>query len=156
MWGLLLRGIRVGPLLSPVCVLFPQRKAERTQREARPKNSGVMLKLTTLFQKRMVELNRPGARTLVKVEGDKNQKKDFRRIVIEEILQEKIQLAPREEVGYSLEEEKILLEKESETASAPTGDEDEAPAGSEIYGSDLKKIKEQRIKELAQLLNPKK
>ena len=120
------------------------------------RESGGKFKLTTLFQKRMVELNRPGARTLVKVEGDKNQKKDFRRIVIEEILQEKIQLAPREEVGYSLEEEKILLEKESETASAPTGDEDEAPAGSEVYGSDLKKIKEQRIKELAQLLNPKK
>jgi hypothetical protein len=34
----------------------------------------------------------------------------------------------------------------------PAGKEENA----EIYGSDIKKIKEQRIKELAQLLNPKK
>ena len=117
---------------------------------------GGKFKLTTLFQKRMVELNRPGARTLVKVEGDKDQKKDFRRIVTQEILQEKIQLAPREEVGYTLEEEKLLLDKENEAAASANNDEEEAPSGSEVYGSDLKKIKEQRIKELAQLLNPKK
>ena len=117
---------------------------------------GGKFKLTSLFYKRMVELNRPGARTLVKVESDKDQKKDFRRVVVEEILQEKIQLAPREEVGYSLEEEKLLLDKENEPSGSSSGDEDEGPAGSEVYGSDLKKIKEQRIKELAQLLNPKK
>ena len=111
---------------------------------------GGKFKLTTLFQKRMVELNRPGARTLVKIEGDRN---DLRRLVIEEILQEKIQLAPREEVGYTLEEQKVLIEKESESTDP---DPDESSTKSEVYGSDIKKIKEQRIKELAQLLNPKK
>ena len=39
-----------------------------------------------------------------------------------------------------------------ESTAAHSGKEDNA----EIYGSDIKKIKEQRIKELAQLLNPKK
>lgn len=111
---------------------------------------GGKFKLTTLFQKRMVELNRPGARTLVKIEGDR---KDLRRLVIEEILQEKIQLAPREEVGYTLEEEKVLIEKENESTDP---DQDEPSKSPEVYGSDIKKIKEQRIKELAQLLNPKK
>ena len=111
---------------------------------------GGKFKLTTLFQKRMVELNRPGARTRVKIEGDR---KDLRRLVIEEILQEKIQLAPREEVGYTLEEEKVLIEKENESTDP---DPDEPSKSPEVYGSDIKKIKEQRIKELAQLLNPKK
>lgn len=109
---------------------------------------GGKFKLTTLVQKRIVELNRPGARALVKLEGDR---RDFLRLVVNEILQDKIQLAPREEVGYTLEEEKLLLEKTKE------GPEDEEQTTSpEIYGSDIKKIKEQRIKELAELLNPKK
>ncbi|MBI4583810.1 MAG: hypothetical protein HY717_07285 [Planctomycetes bacterium] len=112
------------------------------------KKVGGKFKLTTLIQKRMVELHRPGAKSLIKIEGDR---RDLRRIVVEEILQEKIQLAPREEVGYSLEEEKELLEKQKITTS-----QEEEPPSPEIYGSDIKKIKEQRIKELAQLLNPKK
>ena len=110
---------------------------------------GGKFKLTTLVQKRMVELHRIGARPLV-VRDD--EKRDLLRLVIEEVLQEKIQLAPREEVGYSLEEEKLLLDKKEE----PVEDEEGGPAGPEIYGSDIKKIKEQRIQELAELLNPNK
>ena len=36
------------------------------------------------------------------------------------------------------------------------GEGDEEGEGTEVYGSDIKKIKEQRIKELAALLNQKK
>ena len=109
---------------------------------------GGKFRLTTLVQKRMVELHRPGARTLVKTDGEM----DLLRITLEEILQDKIQLAPREEVGYSLEEEKLLLLKKE----VPQTDDEEGAPGPEIYGSDIKKIKEQRIKELAELLNPNK
>lgn len=112
------------------------------------KKLGGKFKLTTLVQKRMVELHRPGARAYVPFEGDRP---DLMRIALDEILQDKIQLAPREEVGYSLEEEKLLLEKE-----APPASDDEESSGPEIYGSDIKKIKEQRIRELAELLNPNK
>lgn len=100
---------------------------------------GGKFKLTALIQKRMVELNR-GARPLVKMEGV-----NLRRLVCEEILQDKIQLAPREEVGYTLEEERARIQ-----AGPGVPRSGEEP---EIYGSDIKKIKEQRIKELAQLLN---
>jgi len=103
---------------------------------------GGKFKLTSLIQKRMVELNR-GARPLVKVDA-----RSPRDIVYEEILQDKIQIASRDEVGYSIEEEKARLE----AGAAPDGEGDEP----EIYGSDIKKIKEQRIKELAQLLNDQK
>ncbi len=103
---------------------------------------GGKFKLTSLIQKRMVELNR-GARPLVKVDS-----KNLRDIVYEEILQDKIQIAPREEVGFTFEEEKARLQ--AGVTPALGGDEPE------IYGSDIKKIKEQRIKELAQLLNDQK
>ena len=103
---------------------------------------GGKIKLTSHNQKRMVELNR-GARPLVKADG-----KSLRQIVYEEILQEKIQLVPREEVGYSLEEEAKVVQ-----AGLPAPSTTEEP---EIYGSDIKKIKEQRIKELAELLNDQK
>ena len=55
-----------------------------------------------------------------------------------------------EAVGYELEQEKARIESAAEGEPTP---EEGSP---EIYGSDIKKIKEQRIKELAQLLNPKK
>ena len=106
--------------------------------------------LTTLVQKRMVELHRAGARILVQTDLDKQ---DLLRIVFQEILQDKIQLAPREEVGYSLEEEKILIDK---AKTPPSKEEEETVPSPEIYGSDIKKIKEQRIRELAELLNPDK
>ena len=117
------------------------------------KKIGGKFALTSLIQKRMVELHRPGARTLVKIDD----KRDLLRIVIQEILQDKIQLAPREEVSYSLEEEKRLIDQEHKQQQLLTSEEEEesAPAP-EIYGSDIKKIKEQRIRELAELLNPKK
>ena len=106
--------------------------------EAAIQKVGGKVKLTTLIQKRLVELNR-GARPLVKLDGN-----DVRRLVYQEILQDKIQLAPREEVGYSMEEERARI---SSGLSPLSGEEPE------IYGSEIKKIKEQRIKELAQLLN---
>jgi len=104
---------------------------------------GGKFKLTSLIQKRMVELNR-GARPLVKADG-----KNLRQIVYEEILQDKIMLVPRAEVGYTLEEEGAKV-----AAAIPAGGS--TPEEQEIYGSDIKKIKEQRIKELAQLLNDQK
>jgi len=106
--------------------------------EALIERIGGKFKLTSLLQKRMVELNR-GARPMVKPDG-----LDLRRLVCEEILQGKIALAPREEIGYTIEEERARI---SIPGAALTGEEPE------IYGSDIKKIKEQRIKELAQLLN---
>lgn len=117
--------------------------------EALIKKIGGKFKLTSLIQKRLVELNR-GARPLVKLDmKDKSDQKVLRRIVYEEILQDKIILARREEVGYTLEEEKARLQ----AGFTPLGTNSEEP---EIYGSDIKKIKEQRIKELAQLLNNQK
>ncbi len=110
--------------------------------EALIRKVGGKFKLTSLIQKRLVELNR-GARPLVKLDG-----KDLRQIVYQEILQDKIQLAPRDEVGYTIEEERARIS--AGLTAAPSADEPE------IYGSDIKKIKEQRIKELAQLLNNQK
>jgi DNA-directed RNA polymerase subunit omega len=106
---------------------------------------GGKFSLTTLLQKRMVELNR-GAPPLVKVQGDR---RDLRRIVCQEVLENKIALTDREEVTRGMEEEKARIE--SATVSDAKTDDPQ-----EIYGSDIKKIKEQRIKELSQLLNPKK
>ena len=108
---------------------------------------GGKFRLTTLIQKRLIEINR-GAAPLVKVEEGMS----LRRVVCEEILQGKIELSPRDQVGYSVETEKIAVEAEEVAAPAAEG----ASPDVEIYGSDIKKIKEQRIKELSQLLNPKK
>ena len=99
--------------------------------------------LTSLLQKRLVELNR-GDPPLVRFEDGRP---DNRRVACEEILQGKIQLSPREEIEH-IPEEKKAIEADVEAAAA-SGD-------AEIYGSDIKKIKEQRIKELSQLLNPNK
>lgn len=109
------------------------------------KKVGGKFALTSLLQKRMVELNR-GAPPLVKVEG---HDRSLRRIVCQEILEDKICLAPREPESRTLIEEQARIEA---AAQAPSAKEETG----EIYGSDIKKIKEARIKELAQLLNPKK
>jgi DNA-directed RNA polymerase subunit omega len=98
--------------------------------------------LTSLIQKRLAELNR-GELPLIEVEDDQY---DPRIVVCQEILQGKIALAPLKELEAELEEESPKIEAES-----PPEEEE----GVEIYGSDIKKIKEQRIKELSQLLNPK-
>ncbi|MFQ5653971.1 MAG: DNA-directed RNA polymerase subunit omega [Planctomycetota bacterium] len=101
---------------------------------------GGKLRLTALMQKRMVELKR-GARPLVKLDG----KKDLSTIVVEEILQDKIELAERTPSDTTLIEDVRRIEQAEEKEPEK-----------EIYGSDLKRIKEQRIKELSALLNPTK
>ena len=112
---------------------------------------GGKFKLTALIQKRMAELNR-GALPLVEMENA--QEPDLRSVVIKELLDGKIELAPMEELDHALQE--AIPTEKPEEAEAAEGDGDEEGEGNEIYGSDIKKIKEQRIKELAQLLNQKK
>ena len=114
--------------------------------EALVEKVGGKFALTSLLQKRMVELNR-GAPPLVALADEPEQ--DLRRVACTEILEGKIKLGPREEIEYVQEDEKPIPEPE-----APV--EEKKEESPEIYGSDIKKIKEQRIKELAQLLNPKK
>ena len=100
---------------------------------------GGKLHLTSLMQKRMVELKR-GSRPLVQTEDNK----DLLNIIVQEILQGKIELAPAEECDMSLLDGIKRMRKV------------EGDSEKEIYGSDLKRIKEQRIKELSVLLNPTK
>ena len=116
--------------------------------EALVEKVGGKFALTSLMQKRMVELNR-GARPLVEAEDSE----DLRRLVCREILEEKIKLAPREDVEPIEEPAPTFAEAGAEPEAAPTEEKQESQ---EIYGSDIKRIKEQRIQELAQLLNPKK
>ena len=113
--------------------------------EALIQKVGGKFALTSLLQKRMVELNR-GALPLVRI--DPNEK-NLRRIASQEILEGKILLAATEDQEYAKAPEAPRVSG-GETPAPP------AEEGSEIYGSDIKKIKEQRIKELANLLNPKK
>ena len=112
---------------------------------------GGKFKLTSLIQKRIVELNR-GAPPLVEFED--NDEPSLKQIVIKEILEGKIELAAREELDQALQEAVIADKPEDGEGSEGEGGED--GEGGEVYGSDIKKIKEQRIKELAALLNPKK
>ena len=112
---------------------------------------GGKFRLTSLIQKRIVELNR-GAAPLVEFED--NDEPSLKQIVIKEILEGKIELAEREELDQALQEAVIADKPEDAEGSEGEGDED--GEGTEVYGSDIKKIKEQRIKELAALLNQKK
>ena len=112
---------------------------------------GGKFRLTSLIQKRIVELNR-GSPPLVEFED--NEEPALRDIVIKEILEGKIELAPREELDHALQEAGSTEKPGDADASGGEGDEDDE--GGEVYGSDIKKIKEQRIKELAALLNQKK
>ena len=112
---------------------------------------GGKFKLTSLIQKRIVELNR-GAPPLVEFEN--NDEPPLTQIVIKEILEGKIELAEREELDQALQEAVIADKPEEGEGSGGEGDEE--GEGTEVYGSDIKKIKEQRIKELAALLNQKK
>ena len=112
---------------------------------------GGKFRLTSLMQKRIVELNR-GAPALVEFED--NDEPTLKQIVIKEILEGKIELAKREELDQALQEAVIADKPEDAEGSEGEGDED--GDGTEVYGSDIKKIKEQRIKELAALLNQKK
>ena len=112
---------------------------------------GGKFKLTSLIQKRSVELNR-GAPPLVEFED--NDEPTLKQTVIKEILEGKIELGEREELDQALQEAVIADKPEDAEGSEGEGDED--GEGTEVYGSDIKKIKEQRIKELAALLNQKK
>ncbi|MFN0057662.1 MAG: hypothetical protein ACKVX7_04325 [Planctomycetota bacterium] len=103
---------------------------------------GGKLKLTSLIQKRMIELKR-GARSLV----PRDRKSTLIELIVEEILQDKIHLAPRSECDTTFLDNVRRVRRVDDDGSA-------APTGSEIYGSDLKRIKEQRIKELSALLGP--
>ncbi len=116
---------------------------------------GGKFKLTSLIQKRIVELNR-GALPLVEEEenDELTGMSRLRKIAIKEILEGKIELAEREELDQALQEAVIADKPEDGEGSEGEGDED--GEGTEVYGSDIKKIKEQRIKELAALLNQKK
>tara|TARA_B100000953_G_scaffold200215_1_gene165011 strand:+ start:50 stop:430 length:381 start_codon:yes stop_codon:yes gene_type:complete len=112
---------------------------------------GGKFKLTSLIQKRIVELNR-GAPPLVEFED--NDEPTLKQIVIKEILEGKIELAKREELDQALQE--AVIADKPEDGEGSEGEGDEEGEGTEVYGSDIKKIKEQRIKELAALLNQKK
>ena len=112
---------------------------------------GGKFRLTALIQKRMAELNR-GAPHLVEFEN--TDEPHLRDVVIKEILEGKIELAPMEELDHALQE--AITAEKPEEAGGSRADGDEDGERNEIYGSDIKKIKEQRIKELAQLLNQKK
>ena len=101
---------------------------------------GGKLRLTSLMQKRLVELKR-GSAPLVEVPHGNRKLLD---IVVQEILEDKISLAPKEECDMT------FLEGYGRRRRSDDGDD------REIYGSDLKRIKEQRIKELSALLNPSK
>ncbi len=100
--------------------------------------AGGKLQLTALMQKRLVELKR-GARPLVLIDST-----DLQDIVVQEILQDKVILAELEanEVNFLEDARKIK-----------DGDSDDEK---DVYGSDLKKVKEERIKELSEFLNPTK
>ncbi len=112
---------------------------------------GGKFRLTSLIQKRIVELNR-GAAPLVEFED--NDEPTLKQIVIKEILEGKIELAEREELDQALQE--AVIADKPEDAEDSDGEGNEDGDGTEVYGSDIKKIKEQRIKELAALLNQKK
>ena len=112
---------------------------------------GGKFRLTSLIQKRIVELNRGGPPL---VEFEDNDEPTLKQIVIKEILEGKIELAEREELDQALQEAVIADKPEDAEGSEGEGDED--GNGTEVYGSDIKKLKAQRIKELAALLNQKK
>lgn len=108
---------------------------------------GGNFKLTTLIQKRLIELRR-GARPLVEV-GVKNpnasgppSRQELMKIVVKEILEDKIRLAPKTEIEAGIQEETAKLKKGE-------------GAETDQFQEELKKIKEQRRKEMATMLNPK-
>ena len=108
---------------------------------------GGKFKLTKLIQQRLIELNR-GAIPLVPVDdilqnrgSSPPRTRELLRIVVREILEDKIALAPKAEIQLSLEEEAARLR--------------EGKAEEIGFGEELKKIKEQRVKELTGFLHGK-
>ena len=104
--------------------------------ESLVKKVGGKFALTALFQKRMVELNR-GASPLVRVEGNR---RDLKRVVCQEILEDKLVLTLPDEAGYTMAQEKARIESTAAAAAPPPPAQEET---AEIYGSDIKRIKEQ-------------
>jgi DNA-directed RNA polymerase subunit omega len=110
---------------------------------------GGKFKVTKLIQQRLLELNR-GARPLVEVEDAEPvpqigppSRQELLRIIIREILEDKIELAPKSEIELSIEEEAAARLKEGK------------PAEEQLFGEELKKIKEERVKELTGFLQAK-
>ncbi len=128
-------------LLHMDCFVSSRNTLDIETEEALVDKAGGRFALAALLQKRIVELNR-GAPPLVPMEPGE---RDWKRVACREILEGKLVLAPSEEDQYL---------PGGETARALGSGPGEGRR--EVYGSDLKKIKEQRIKELSQLLNPKK
>ena len=88
--------------------------------------TGGKLQLTALMQKRMVELKR-GARPLIETTST-----DLQEIVIQEILQDKVVLAELEE-----------KEKDFLSEARKLSGEGDSKEEREVFGSDLKKVKEE-------------
>ena len=82
---------------------------------------GGKFRLTSLIQKRIVELNR-GAPPLVEFED--NDEPTLKQIVIKEILEGKIELAEREELDQALQEAVIADKPEDGEGSGGEGDEE--------------------------------
>ena len=108
---------------------------------------GGKFKLTLLIQKRLIELNQ-GARPLVEVEsphayasGPPNRR-ELLKIIVREILDDKICLAPADQLQLTLAEEAASLKPS-------------APSDADIFSEELKKIKQERLKELSTILQPK-
>jgi len=101
--------------------------------------TGGKLQLTALMQKRLVELKR-GARPLVEIDSV-----DLQDIVVQEILQDKVVLA-------ELEANEVHFFEDARKLKDGSSNNEEK----DVYGSDLKKVKEERIKELSEFLNPTK
>lgn len=107
---------------------------------------GGKFKLTTLIQRRLVELNR-GVKALVEPDRPAARQsgppkpQELVKLIVREILTDKIALVPKSELDTTIEEAAEALQK----GGAPEVD---------IFGEELKKIKEERLKELTTILQP--
>lgn len=107
---------------------------------------GGKFKLTTLIQRRLVELNR-GVKALVEPDrpaprpSGPPKPQELVKLIVKEILADKIALVPKSELDATIEEAAEALQK----GGAPEVD---------IFGEELKKIKEERLKELTTILQP--
>jgi DNA-directed RNA polymerase subunit omega len=109
---------------------------------------GGKFKVTKLIQQRLIELNR-GGKPLVILEnpevlapGAAPSRKDLMRIIIREIIEDKIKLVPKTEIELTIEEEAERMK------------EVKAPEDT-TFTEELKKIKEDRVKEMTEFLQTK-
>ncbi len=107
---------------------------------------GGKFKLTLLIQRRLVELNR-GVKALVESDAAGSHSagplkpQELVKLIVREILEDKIALAPKSEIDMTLQEQAETAKK----GAQPEVD---------IFGEELKKIKEERLKELTTILQP--